>query len=91
MKLFSLIGLVLCSTLAFGEGGSAAMESIDPIAPLSGPGCIDACEATLAACKQQCAETTARADDEHFDEGDVSVGSCLDACEQDASICRQDC
>lgn len=91
MKLFGFIALTLCSTLAFGEGGSADMESIDAIPPLSGPGCIAGCENILAACKQQCEEGTARADEEHFDEADVSIETCLSNCEQDASFCRQDC
>ncbi len=91
MKRFGFVGLLLCSMLVFGDDGSSVTESINPITPLSGPGCKAGCEAVLTACRQQCEDTTARADDEHFDEKDVSVDTCIRGCEADASICRQDC
>jgi hypothetical protein len=73
------------------EDGPSALQALDLGAAESGPTCVFACEATLAACKEQCRNAKARADVEHFDEPDVSVSACIKDCQADAAICEEDC
>jgi len=91
MKSLPFLCLCLLPLLAIAEEGPSALQSLDPGGDLSGPGCLASCEATLAACKQQCLDMSARAAEEHFDEPDVSVSVCIDGCEKDASFCKEDC
>jgi hypothetical protein len=91
MKNICLFVLCLSPLLALAQEGPNAAQSPGAMGVLSGPDCVANCEATLAACKQQCLDTKARADVRHYDEGDVSVSDCISGCETDAKICKDDC
>ena len=91
MKRIALAALFLFPLFAWGEDEPSALQTLDLSGTQSGPGCVSACEATLAACKQFCRDSTARADVRHFDEPDVSVSACISDCESDASICNKGC
>ena len=91
MKTVCFVCLALLPLFAHAEEGPTALQALDPTGDLSGTGCLASCEATLAACMQQCLDTSARAADEHFDEPDVSVTACKRDCETEATICKEDC
>jgi len=91
MKRIALTALCLLPLFAWGEDRPSELQALGLSGAQSGPGCASACEATLAACKQFCRDSTARADVRHFDEPDVSVSACISDCESDASICNKGC
>ena len=91
MKRIALTALCLLPMFAWGEDGPSELQTLDLSGTQSGAKCLSACEATLAACKQFCRDTTARGDVRHFDEPDVSVSVCISDCETEASICNKDC
>jgi len=91
MKRIALAALFLFPLFALGEDEPSALQTLDLSGTQSGPGSVSACGATLAACKQFCRDTSARADVRHFDEPDVSVSVCINDSETEASICKKDC
>lgn len=91
MRKLGLIVVCLSPVLALAQGDPVALESLGGAAAMSGPGCVANCETILEECMRQCRDTTARAHEAHFDEGDVPVSECIGGCETNAMICKKDC
>jgi hypothetical protein len=85
------LALLAVSTPTISQSQPAGVDLADPSTLASPQACIAECEAVFADCRVQCGETTARADNEHFDLPDVPVGQCLHACQVDLAVCKDTC
>jgi hypothetical protein len=85
------LALLAVSTPTISQSQPAGVELADPSTLASLQACIAECEAVFADCRVQCGETTARADNEHFDLPDMPIGECLHACQGDLAICKDTC
>ena len=85
------LGMFAISGILFAQSEPRSLDLADPSTLASPQACIAECEAVFADCRVQCGETTARADDEHFDLPDMPVGECLHACQGDLATCKDTC
>lgn len=85
------LALLTVSTPALSQQLPPGVDLADPSTLTSPQSCVAECEGVFADCRKECGETTARADQEHFDLPDVPVGECLQDCQADLDGCKQAC
>jgi hypothetical protein len=85
------LALVAVSTPALSQPLPPGIDLTDPSTLASPQSCVAECEGVFADCRVECGETTARADQEHFDLPDVPVGECLQNCQADLDACKRAC
>jgi len=83
--------LLTVSTPTLSQALPPGVDLADPSTLTSPQSCAAQCASVFADCRVQCGETTARADQEHFDLPDVPVGECLKDCRVDRDACERDC
>jgi hypothetical protein len=88
--IYGLFGLLL-ATAALGQEESAPVNLAEPATFGTKQACLANCDQVFSDCKAQCRDTSARADERHFDTPDVPVDQCIQYCEKDLGLCRQDC
>ena len=88
--IYALFGLLI-ATAAFGQDGTAPVELANPATFGTKEACVANCDQVFSDCKAQCRNSSARADERHFDTPDVPVEQCIQDCEEDLRLCRKDC
>lgn len=79
------------STPLLSQSLPQGVDLSDPSTLVSPQSCVAECQAVFADCRVECGETTARADQEHFDIPDGPVRECLRGCQSDLASCKQTC
>jgi hypothetical protein len=87
---YGLLGLLI-APLALGQDAPSAPDLADPASFGTRQACLIECERVFTDCKAQCQDTSARANERHFETPDLPVDQCIGQCEEDLGLCRQDC
>jgi len=85
------LSLLTVSTPALSQPLPPGVDLADPSTLTSPRSCVAECGGVYSGCREQCGETKARADQEHFDLPDMPVDECLHACEVDLAACKDTC
>lgn len=91
MKAICCLFLVLGAPLALAQGAPPPLDLANPASFGTKGACLAECDRIFADCKTQCRNTSARAQERHFETPDLPVDECVDDCQENLALCKEDC